>query len=192
MSAQESNGNGIHEFPRAATPELSADMHAAATGEPISAEDFLEAIASKLAKKVGGGDGHGGPPKKEFLGLTGGGWTKFLSGMIIAAVVTAGTWVLLVRDTLKEHADAIQENGSTIDDHAELPMHPDAATQINGINIRIEGVEDAVKDFRIQQTKVIDGIEDLKKENVKKLTDELDELKRENRRLERTRPPRSP
>ena len=172
--------NGTHEFPRATTPELSAGLHAAAAamGGEAAADDFLEALASKLASKVGGGDGHGGPPKKEFLGMTGGGWTKMIAGMVIAAAMTAGAWVLLVRDTLKEH-------GASIEAHEAQPIHKEAAKTVHTLDTRLTVVEEAVKDIDTKQTQVISGIDELKKENLDKIESERDELKAENRRLER-------
>jgi hypothetical protein len=173
--------NGLHEFPRANTPELSSGLYNAAhasSASSTSPDDFLEALAVKLAGKVGGGDGRGGPPRREFLGLTAGSWIRTMAGMLIAGALTAGAWVLLVRDTLIEH-------GAKIENHDSLPMHPQAAKSVKSIDERLGTVETAVQSFNTTQTQVIEGIEELKKENVKKINDELKELKAENRRLDR-------
>ena len=168
--------NGTHEYPRPDTPDISATLASAASGEAVSANDFLEAI-NKLAEKVGG-NGNGGPPKKAFLGLTGGGWTKLFLGILLTAATTAGAWVLIVRDTLKEH-------GAIIESHKDSPMHPEATKQFKVIDARVTGVENAVKSINKTQQVVIEGLNELKQENIKKLNDQVDELKSENRRLER-------
>jgi hypothetical protein len=174
--------NGTREFPRATTPELSASLYdAAAADEAVqSAEDFLDALAEKLVSKVGngGGGGHQGPPRKEFLGLTAGSWIRTMAGMLIAGVITAGAWVLLVRDTLKEH-------GAQIEEHQALPMHKDASKAVEEFDERLGTVETAVQSINTKQTQVISGIDELKKENLDKLKTETAELKAENRRLER-------
>jgi hypothetical protein len=168
--------NGAHEFPRAATPDISSTLEHAAAGDPVSANDFLAAI-NKLAEKVGG-DGNGGPPKKMFFGLTGGGWTKLVLGIFVTAATTAGAWVLIVRDTLKDH-------GAKIESHESQPMHKAASDAVDKLDGRLGKVEKAVENFSTTQTQVILGIEELKKENLDEIESERDELKAENRRLER-------
>jgi hypothetical protein len=176
-SETQQNGRGGH--PRANTPELSVGLYKAAHAEETqSADAFLEALAVKLAGKVGGGGGGGGPPKREFFGLTAGAWVRTMTGMLIAGVITAGAWVLLVRDTLKDH-------GAQIEDHTSKPMHQEAAKAVRGIDRRLGAVEGAVKTFNTEQAKIITGIGELKKENLDKIKTERDELKEENRRLER-------
>jgi hypothetical protein len=179
MSNHDEESNGTRKFPRPNTPELSAGLYKAAhAGEAQTADDFLEALAVKLAGKVGGGDGHGGPPKKQFLGLTAGSWVRTMAGMLIAGLITAGAWVLLVRDTLREH-------GSQIESHESEPMHPEAAKSVKALDDRLDTVEGAVKSINTKQTQVITGLDELKKENIDKLKSEAAELKAENRRLER-------
>jgi hypothetical protein len=174
MSDPEVPTNGTREFPRATTPELSAGLYTAAhASEAQSADDFLEALAVKLAGKVGGGDGH-----KQFLGLTAGSWVRTMAGMLIAGAITAGAWVLLVRDTLKDHA-------AKIESHEAKPIHTEAAKTVEALDDRLDTVEGAVRSINTKQTMVIEGIDELKKENLDKLKTESAELKAENRRLER-------
>jgi hypothetical protein len=179
MTTGKEVSNGQREYPRADTPELSAGLYAAAhAGETQSADDFLEALAVKLAGKVGGGGGQGGPPKKELLGITAGAWVRTIIGMMLAGFMTAGAWVLLVRDTLKDH-------GAQIESHEAEPMHKEAAKTVEQLDGRIEDVETAVNTFSTNQAQVIKGLGELKKENLDKIKTERDDLKAENRRLER-------
>jgi hypothetical protein len=170
--------NGTREFPRPDTPNISTTLASAAAGDAVSANDFLEAI-NKLAEKVGG-NGNGGPPKKVFLGLTGGGWTKLVAGLLVTALLTAGAWVLLVRDTLNEH-------GAKIDSHTASPMHQEAAKKVESLDARVTGVENAVKSINTTQQAVVEGLDELKQENLDKINEENKDLKAENKRLERER-----
>lgn len=174
--------NGAGKSPRVATPALSEGLQEATAGEPAATDDFLDGLANKLASIMQGNGSSPPPPpsRKEFLGLTGGGWTKLLGGIIIATSVTAGTWVLFVRDTLKAH-------GSALKSHTSQPMHKETAKELNGFSVRVSVLEQAAKDYNEKQTQVIKGLNELKAENIKELKDELNELKRENRKLERLR-----
>lgn len=103
------NGNNTPtpvEVPRRVSPEeddtgrISA-MMATMSGSPTprsEADVFLEAVAVKLASKVGGG---GGPPSRRYLGVTKGGWTKMIFAIVVAGLLATGTWVLFVRDDLR-------------------------------------------------------------------------------------------
>lgn len=181
MAEHSTPAHGLNQFPRADTPEISRRLYRTATaGPPVggaanaeaaNADAFLESLASKLAARVGGGDGSGMPPRK-LLGLDGGAWTKVLMGVLAASTMTVGTWVLFVRDTLKEHSAKIEHQAK-------------AGRDIESLAPRVGALENAMQSFSESLSSVADGVEALKKENVDKLTDELREIRAENRRLQR-------
>lgn len=75
----------------------------------MSPDAFLEALANKVAQKVGNGNGNGNGKKPPgFLGVTVGGWTKMLLAWLMAGIVALAAWHLTVRDELRERPTSPQ------------------------------------------------------------------------------------
>lgn len=84
-----------------------------------------------------------------FLGLEPGAWTKMIFALLIASVITIGTWAMLVRDDLKS-LNITQE-------HHDRHGHDDTATSIDEIQrvqliqgIKLESIEDGIEDIKAQ------------------------------------------
>jgi len=160
----------VHARPKRVTTEGAViELHAVAqNGADVSPDEFLDKLAFELARRApkqsGGG---GGEPPKTFLGLDGGAWTKLLFWGVLGCLAALGSWALVVHDTMKEHAHELEV-------HESLPMHTAAVKEVRQIRQQVDTVE-------AQQRKIAQGIEQLKKEQVDDLKEELREARRKLR-----------
>lgn len=172
----ENGNNGAHRVPtnrniRAAIREAADELGVAeaASGEDVSSADLV----SEIVRMVGG-DG-GGNVKKAARRST------WIIGLLVALFgsggIVASYYVTEARS--KTNADAIKA-------HSAMDMHPAAVRRVEKIEADVKATRDDVKDIKTQQTAVIGGIEQLKKEaqteKQKRLQEELERLRRELRR----------
>lgn len=142
-----------------------ADVGAMPVEGVPSPEEFLDALAAKLAQKTGGGDG---PPPKKFLGLGKADWIKLLIGWAVVVLVFLGTWYLSVRDGLRERPtteQVMEVVKQGVNGHAEK-THPTTQIQIDQIKTEQRTIRDSQirqEQIDISQSETLDEI----KEDVK-------------------------
>ena len=150
----------------------------------VTSNDILDVLAKKLVKHGGGGSG-GMPPEAFKKQNAKHNWIT----VILALLLGPGGAFAVIRamdDRSKSNEHGIKAVTKTIDEDFK-PRMEKTEKDVNYIKIRIGKVDEKVDKAMTQQTTIVDGIEELKKENVNRLKDELDDARRELRRVNRDR-----
>jgi hypothetical protein len=175
-----------HVYPRAATPELSSEAFASiGSPEGGKAEAFLDAVADRLMEKTGGSGGDGPIDLKKFRK---GNW--FVQAVI--GILIAGAGALAAYKATEARSI---ENEKAIEDHADKPMHTEAARRIDKIEDDISDTRETLSGvdgnggIKADVAQIAKGVDQLKKEaqteKQKRLEEKVKALERENRKLER-------
>lgn len=143
---------------------------AAALNEPGALDAIMEAAVKATLGGGSGGDGKHHPPKTD---LSKGAVVKIMA--IVLTILSGGgltTYYMTV--------DRAQDNELAIE--KLIPRVESAEGDVRYIKATIKETKTSVEKVRDEQKAVLSGIEELKKENVKKLQDELSDAKTELRR----------
>ena len=186
MSNEDTPANGSGPMPVLVEPiefEDSSPLHAAVEGMPKAREIAIELInLSGDGGSGGGGHRRAGDDKKARRKHSA------LIGVISVLFGSGGAMGVVYATSDRSKANEIKiEAAAKSVDNLE-PRLNKTEGDIRYIKAEIKGVGEDVDKAMVQQTAIIEGIEDLKKENVNRLQDELRDARRELRR----RPRRSP
>lgn len=180
------DGNGLTAAPepveRETTGRLRANMASAirdagshelaeGTGDPIDRlTEAMGAAIEHAVEKFGGGEGpRGGPPSSMTKKNR---WLQVLA-MTLGATAAGGASYGVLSAT-------VHGNKETIEKHEAKPMHDTAAAEFSGVKIQVQAVEQKLGDVEKKlgpDGDIVQGLKDLKQENI-------DRLKRDNERLE--------
>jgi len=153
------------------TGKLSLALHRTvalgqiAAPESSGAEDFLDALARKLAEKQGGGGNGGGGDGRRIFGMQSGEWMKLLLGWVVVSLLSLATWYLSVRDGLNARPttpEVQRMTGGALAEHERVGEHPK-------LEKRLDGMEGNVRDIKESQIR--------QEETHKQQTEALQEIK---------------
>ena len=180
------SSNGVHDdavpayVPFENTGEVANKLFAAVEGSPGSAEDFLESLARKLVAHGGGGGGDA--PAKHAKSIKRHNWLA----VVMAALLGPGGAIAVIYAT----SDRAKSNTQEVEHLKEAtkavaPRVEKNQEQIRLIQVDVSGINKSMGDVKTSQSEIASGIEELKKENVTRLKNELDDANRELRRMRR-------
>lgn len=174
---QTDNGQAIPlEVDREITGDLVANVidtaAGAAPGDSLEQRYKRAMIDLSDHLRNGSGDDGGDPPRAMLPGHP---WLwrigkALLVGTFIAGIAYGGMRM------------AVSRNEKAIEDHGDLPMHDAAAEQFSEIKTTVDSVKHDVGAVREEQEKISKGIEQLNKERVEELKEELRVERYRNRR----------
>lgn len=156
------------------TGEVARTLYSAAENSSGTAEAFLESLAEKLKGDGNGGDG-GIPPDKHAKSLKRHNW---ITTLVVLLLGPGGAFAVI-------YATNDRSKSNTEDVKAMKPRVEKAESDVRIIRVRIGDMQGSMNGIKTQQTVIAEGIEDLKKENVTRLQQELKDAKRELRRRDR-------
>lgn len=165
------------------------------TGQIVSAvmaagnEDLMSAFVQKAAEAFaasngGNGNGNGGDPEKTLKEIKRHKWLAALMALLFGSGGMVGSYYAL-KALAASNADRVQ--AVEVDAKATKQRIEKNSDDIRLIRVNVNGINESVGGMKDQQTAIVDGIEDLKQENVDRLEKENAKLEREIRRLERNR-----
>ena len=145
------------------TGRFSQVLYAAAQSGPVDPDEFLDALAAKLVKHGGGGDG-GKPPdsytKKERRTAN----LKITLGLLGALGSGIGGSFLAVKSMAEENHRGVQAIKEAAAAHADEPMHRKGTEEVQYIKARIGNIETEQKVQGRDIEYIKDGIDDLKED----------------------------
>jgi hypothetical protein len=158
------------------TGKLSLALHRTvalgqiAAPESSSTEDFLDALARKLAEKQGGGNGNGDGGGRRIFGMHSGEWVKLLLGWVVVSLLSLATWYLSVRDGLNARPTTPEVQRTTaaaVSEHERVGDHPKVEKRLDAMEVNVRDI----KESQIRQ-----------EETHKQQSDTLQEIKQSLRR----------
>lgn len=167
--------------------EKASAEYAATGGGPLSADNFLDVLAEKITKHGGGGGGGNGgvPPETHKKSIK----RHNLVAVLLALVLGPGGAFAVLQamdDRSKTNTHEVKSMKAEVEDDVK-PRLDKVEESVDLIRVDVSKMGKSVQNFDKQQTAIVEGIDELKQENVKRLKDELDDMRRENRRLRRNR-----
>ena len=160
----------------------------AAMATASESEGAVLAIAEnlhRLQQQYGGGNGGGGvPPEVHSKQIKRHNWIAVLLAAVLGPGGALGV-IYATRDQTKTNSAEIEHNGKQVE-----RLEPRVKASEDGIQFiknKVKANGATIGEMRTEQTAIHSGIEELKKENVNRLKEELDDAKRELRRRRRPR-----
>ena len=115
---------------------------------PMTAEQLISEIVARNGKR------------KTFLGLSLGDLVKFA----IVIVVAVGSAYLGIRSGIEGNAIAVQRVADDLEHHDSLPIHPEAADDLEKLDGRLDVIERTTDRIEVQQIAIEKGIGEIKVE----------------------------
>ena len=143
--------------------------------------DFVEAVALKLIEKGAPGGSDGGiPPEKYAKSMKRHNWLAIVMSLLLGpggaiAVIYATSDMAKANSKEVEH---LKESSRT----AIWPRIEKTEESVRLIRIQVDTIKTSVKQIKGSNADIVKGIQELKKENLNRLKDELDDARRELRR----------
>ena len=184
MSRPETDsGNGAH--PRAFADIPDTGEHLLTMAGDIDAQGdgvahLIKVFDALLERRGhgGGGGGDGGGPPLDVKKFRKGNWLAQIAIAVLMAITTGYGGYRVLQSTVAEHGDRIGTNEQAIDANAR---------GIAEVKISVDDVGEKMDQQYRVQVQLVDGIDQLTAEaqtdKQKRLEDELEQLRRENRRL---------
>jgi len=172
----EASGNGAVDDPWACedTGDVRAAILGATRDDGAASRVTTHDIATTLMELMdgSGGGGRGGSHVKQIK--------RHNLGTILAVVISVvgggvGSYYALV-DRSKHNEEAAEQNAKRIDETEK---------DVKFIKVKVNDIDNSMDKMSIEQTVIKDGINELKKESINELKDELQDAKRELRRRNR-------